>query len=90
MNAAKQAHAAAIHPGYGFLSENASFCRSSGFCKFNLYRPSAASIRAMGDKAESKISMKKAGVPTVPGMEKIEAEEDFKACRTGNRLPGFG
>ncbi len=76
--AAKQTNAEAIHPGYGFLSENASFAAAVDSAKLTFIGPSADSIRAMGDKAESKISMKKAGVPTVPSLEGIESEEDFK------------
>ncbi len=76
--AAKQTDADAIHPGYGFLSENASFATAVDSAKLAFIGPSADSIRAMGDKAESKISMKKAGVPTVPGFEEIESENDFK------------
>ncbi len=78
IDAAKQTNADAIHPGYGFLSENASFAAAVDSAKLTFIGPSADSIRAMGDKAESKISMKKAGVPTVPGVEGIESEKDFK------------
>ncbi len=78
IDAAKQTHADAIHPGYGFLSENASFAAAADSAKLTFIGPSADSIRAMGDKAESKITMKKAGVPTVPGVEDIESEKDFK------------
>jgi len=67
--AAKQANADAIHPGYGFLSENASFAAKVASAKLTFIGPSADSIRAMGDKAESKVRMKGAGVPTVPGFE---------------------
>jgi acetyl-CoA carboxylase biotin carboxylase subunit len=66
---AKKTNADAIHPGYGFLSENASFAAAVESANLTFIGPSADSIRAMGDKAESKISMKKAGVPTVPGFE---------------------
>ena len=76
--AAKQTHADAIHPGYGFLSENASFAAAVDSAKLTFIGPSADSIRAMGDKAESKISMKKAGVPAVPGFEGLESKEDFE------------
>jgi acetyl/propionyl-CoA carboxylase alpha subunit len=65
--AAKKTNADAIHPGYGFLSENASFALAVASAKLAFIGPSAESIRAMGDKAESKIKMKQAGVPTVPG-----------------------
>src|SRR5215216_272350 len=80
--AAKQANADAIHPGYGFLSENASFAEKVASAGLAFIGPSADSIRAMGDKAESKIRMKEAGVPTVPGVEELDSEEDFeKAAR---------
>jgi acetyl-CoA carboxylase biotin carboxylase subunit len=76
--AAKQANADAIHPGYGFLSENASFAGKVASAKLTFIGPSADSIRAMGDKVESKSRMKGAGVPTVPGVEGIEDERDFE------------
>ena len=75
--AAKQVNADSIHPGYGFLSENASFAAATASAGLTFIGPSAASIRAMGDKAESKIRMKAAGVPTVPGHEGLESEADF-------------
>jgi acetyl-CoA carboxylase biotin carboxylase subunit len=76
--AAKQTNAEAIHPGYGFLSENASFAAAVDSAQLTFIGPSAESIRLMGDKAESKIRMKQAGVPTVPGVEGIGAEENFE------------
>lgn len=60
-----------LHPGYGFLSENASFvdiCKEHGI---NFIGPSPDSIRVMGDKATARETMKKAGVPTVPGSDGI-------------------
>src|SRR5215212_8585747 len=78
VEAAKQTHADAIHPGYGFLSENASFAEKVVSAKLTFVGPSAGSIRAMGDKVESKIRMKQAGVPTVPGAEGVGDEEEFK------------
>ncbi|MDQ3005947.1 MAG: ATP-grasp domain-containing protein, partial [Chloroflexota bacterium] len=63
---------------YGFLSENASFAGKVDFAKLTFIGPSADSIRLMGDKAESKMAMKKAGVPTVPGFEGLESDSDFK------------
>src|SRR5512138_2757463 len=76
--AAKQTNADAIHPGYGFLSENASFAAAVASAALTFIGPSAESIRLMGDKAESKIRMKQAGVPTVPGVEGIHSETEFK------------
>lgn len=78
IQAALNLKADAIHPGYGFLSENASFAAAVESAKLTFIGPSADSIRAMGDKAQSKIAMKKAGVPTVPGFEGLESNDDFK------------
>lgn len=77
IDAAKLTKADAIHPGYGFLSENASFAGKVASADLTFIGPSADSIQAMGDKAESKIRMKEAGVPTVPGVEELESEGDF-------------
>ena len=77
IRAALDSKADAIHPGYGFLSENASFAGKVASAKLTFIGPSADSIRAMGDKAESKMAMKRAGVPTVPGFEGLESESDF-------------
>ena len=78
LRAALDSKAEAIHPGYGFLSENASFALKVESANLTFIGPSADSIRAMGDKAESKIAMKKAGVPTVPGFEGLTSEGEFK------------
>ena len=78
IGAAKQAHADAVHPGYGVLSENAPFADAVASAGLTFIGPSADSIRAIGDKAESKIRMKEAGVPTVPGREGLETENEFQ------------
>lgn len=65
--AAKATQADAIHPGYGFLSENARFAEACGEAGIVFVGPSAAAMRAMGDKAASKNVMGSAGVPLVPG-----------------------
>jgi acetyl-CoA carboxylase biotin carboxylase subunit len=78
IRAALDSKADAIHPGYGFLSENASFALKVESANLTFIGPSADSIRAMGDKAESKILMKQSGVPTVPGFEGLTSDEDFK------------
>lgn len=79
LSAADISGADAIHPGFGFLSENikfASLCKMSGI---TFIGPSAESISLMGDKANAKETMKKAGVPTVPGSEgKIYLAQDGK------------
>ncbi len=78
IEAAKQTNADAIHPGYGFLSENASFAAAVASAQLTFIGPSAESIRLMGDKAESKIRMRQAGVPTVPGAEGLRDEAEFR------------
>jgi len=72
---ARQSDADAIHPGYGFLSENASFserCKKEGIIFIG---PSAQVIRTMGDKITARKTMVDAGVPVVPGTEKISNEK---------------
>ena len=59
----------AIHPGYGFLSENPYFAESCGECGLTFIGPSADSIKRMGDKALAKQAMKLAGLPLIPGTE---------------------
>lgn len=66
---AKQAGVDAIHPGYGFLSENTNFARALEEAGITFIGPTVANIEAMGDKLSAKALMKKAGVPTVPGSD---------------------
>lgn len=69
ISAAEVSDAEAIHPGYGFLSENADFAERVEQSGFVFIGPTAASIRIMGDKVSAKQAMIKAGVPCVPGSE---------------------
>lgn len=69
IRAAKETKAEAIHPGYGFLSENADFvkgCEEEGIVFIG---PSAQVMKLMGSKVEARIKMSEAGVPVVPGSE---------------------
>lgn len=71
LTVAGHAHADAIHPGYGFLAENADFaeaCRNAGFI---FVGPSAEAIRRMGDKAQARAAMINAAVPVVPGTKDL-------------------
>ena len=67
ISAAEVTDATAIHPGYGFLSENADFAEQVERSGYTFIGPSADVIRTMGDKVEAIAAMQKAGVPTVPG-----------------------
>jgi acetyl-CoA carboxylase biotin carboxylase subunit len=69
ISAAEITNADAIHPGYGFLSENADFSKICQDYKIKFIGPSPEMIQAMGDKITAKSYMKKAGVPTVPGSD---------------------
>jgi len=67
VEAAKRSAAQAIHPGYGFLAENAAFAERCADSGVTFIGPPPAAMRAMGDKSAAKSAMEKAGVPTVPG-----------------------
>jgi len=69
ISAAEVTDAQAIHPGYGFLSENADFAERVENSGFVFIGPKAESIRMMGDKISAKVAMKKVGIPCVPGSE---------------------
>ncbi|MFE8072215.1 acetyl/propionyl/methylcrotonyl-CoA carboxylase subunit alpha [Marinobacteraceae bacterium S3BR75-40.1] len=69
LDAAEKTGAEAVHPGYGFLSENADFARACQKAGLVFIGPPAEAIELMGSKRRSKIAMQEAGVPTVPGYE---------------------
>ena len=69
--AAKVSGAQAIHPGYGFLSENAGFAERIEAAGLTFIGPSAACIRTMGDKVAAKRAMRESGVPCVPGPDSV-------------------
>ena len=82
ISAAEISDADAIHAGYGFLAENADFVEQCETCKINFIGPKSSVIRRMGDKALAIETVKKAGVPTVPGSEGVvdSAKEALKAA----------
>ena len=85
LSAAEVANVDAIHPGYGFLSESANFveiCRSHNIIFIG---PSAEAIRKTGDKSVARETMKKAGVPVMPGSEGI-VEDEREAVRVAERI----
>ncbi|MGI6032902.1 MAG: acetyl-CoA carboxylase biotin carboxylase subunit [Coriobacteriales bacterium] len=78
--AAQTTGAQAIHPGYGFLSENADFARACADNDLIFIGPSADCIDALGNKAAAKATMKKLGVPTVPGSDgPVETVDEARA-----------
>jgi acetyl-CoA carboxylase, biotin carboxylase subunit len=76
ISAAEITGADAIHPGYGFLAENAEFAEICASCNIKFIGATADNIRRMGDKAEAKITMKDANVPVVPGSDGILKDLD--------------
>jgi 3-methylcrotonyl-CoA carboxylase alpha subunit len=85
--AARASGAQAIHPGYGFLSENAAFAEACEKAGLVFIGPPAAAIRAMGSKSEAKRLMEKAKVPTVPGYH--GAEQDYATLRAAAGRIGY-
>ncbi len=79
--AARSVNADAIHPGYGFLSENANFAEAVEAAGLIFVGPSPAAIRAMGLKDAAKALMEQAGVPVVPGYHGDEQEPSFLSQR---------
>lgn len=77
----------AIHPGYGFLAENSDFAEVCEACGITFIGPSPLAIDTMGDKAMAKATMKRAGVPTVPGSDGLLADGD-EAVRVAREV-GF-
>lgn len=85
MSVATKVGADAIHPGYGFLAENADFAEICAACNITFIGPDPEAIVKMGDKATAKDTMKAAGVPTVPGTEGL-IEDIAEAIQTANEI----
>ncbi len=74
--AAEVSGAEAVHPGYGFLAENAAFAEKCRACNIEFIGPTADAMRTLGDKASARAIAKKAKVPTVPGSDGILANDN--------------
>ncbi len=88
ISAAEVTHADAIHPGYGFLSENANFAQRVEESGFVFIGPRAENIRTMGDKVVAIKVMKKSGVPCVPGSDGALSNNDQTNITLANKI-GF-
>ena len=86
ISAAEVTDAEAIHPGYGFLAENADFAERVEKSGFVFIGPRPDSIRLMGDKVSAKDAMRKAGVPVVPGSEGALPEDPKEIIRIGRAV----
>ena len=87
ISAAELANVEAIHPGYGFLSENAHFAEVCRECKIEFIGPPQEAMRMLGDKNQARKLAKEAGVPIVPGSEGLIADEN-QALRLAHEI-GF-
>lgn len=86
ISAAEVTDAQAIHPGYGFLSENADFAERVEASGFTFIGPRAETIRLMGDKVSAKDAMKAAGVPCVPGSDGALSDDPKEIIKTAKKV----
>ncbi len=86
--AAEVTGADAIHPGYGFLAENAAFAEKCRACNIEFIGPKSDAMRALGDKASARALAKKAKVPTIPGSDGVLDDDDNEILRIAQRI-GF-
>lgn len=86
ISAAEVTDATAIHPGYGFLAENADFAEQVERSGFTFIGPTADVIRLMGDKISARHAMQKIGVPTVPGSDGPLDDNNDKTLKTAAKI----
>ena len=87
LDAVRLSGAEAVHPGYGFLSENAAFAEACAASGIVFIGPPAAAIRAMGSKSAAKALMARSGVPLVPGYH--DADQDPEVLAKAAARIGF-
>jgi acetyl-CoA carboxylase biotin carboxylase subunit len=87
ISAAEVSRADAVHPGYGFLAENAHFADVVQKCGLKWIGPQPEVMRLMGDKVSARAAMEKAGVPTLPGTGVIESDHEAEAAVERIGLP---
>ena len=85
ISAAEIADVEAIHPGYGFLAENAHFAEICQSCNIAFIGPNPEVMRSMGDKLQAKATMRKAGIPVMPGGETAVKDKD-EAIKIAKKL----
>ena len=86
ISAAEVTDAQAVHPGYGFLAENADFAERVEKSGFTFIGPTPTSIRQMGDKVTAKQAMIKAGIPCVPGSNGALNDDEEEILSTARKI----
>jgi acetyl-CoA carboxylase biotin carboxylase subunit len=87
LEAARRSGAQAIHPGYGFLAENAAFSQACAKAGIKFIGPKAGSIRAVGNKIAARKTAEKLGIPVVPGLSKPSGASDARAFARKHGFP---